>query len=102
MRNLVTVIAAGALTSMFGILAFGADCGNLASLKLKDASVTAAGLVAPGAFAPPQGQQNGPYKDLPAFCRVQVVATPSADSHIEFEVWMPGTGWNGKYFGIGN
>ena len=35
-------------------------------------------------------------------CRVQGVLTPSADSHIEFEVWLPTTGWNGKYLGTGN
>src|SRR5262245_16294153 len=25
-----------------------------------------------------------------------------ADSHIEFEVWLPTSGWNGKYEGVGN
>ena len=30
------------------------------------------------------------------------VLTPSADSHIEFEVWLPVAGWNGKYLGVGN
>ena len=28
--------------------------------------------------------------------------TPSPDSHIEFEVWLPSAGWNGKYLGTGN
>ena len=27
---------------------------------------------------------------------------PSSDSHIEFEVWMPSSGWNGKYLAVGN
>jgi len=47
------------------------------------------------------------YKMLPAFCRVVVEATPSADSSIKIEVWMPengknGAGWNGKLQGQGN
>ena len=34
--------------------------------------------------------------------RVQGLLTPSPDSHIEFEVWLPTAGWNGKYLGTGN
>lgn len=33
---------------------------------------------------------------------MQGVLTPSPDSHIEFEVWLPVSGWNGKYLGVGN
>jgi hypothetical protein len=79
-----------------------ADCEHLTSLKLKDAVITSASTVAAGAFTPSAGPQNGPFKTTPAFCRVQGVSKPSADSEIEFEVWMPVSGWNGKYFGIGN
>jgi feruloyl esterase len=42
------------------------------------------------------------YKDLPAFCRVVAEASPTADSAIKLEVWMPANGWNGKYQGQGN
>ena len=42
------------------------------------------------------------YKKLPAFCRVVVKATPSSDSDIRIEVWMPATGWNGRFRGQGN
>jgi feruloyl esterase len=38
----------------------------------------------------------------PAFCRVAGIITPSSDSQIHFEVWMPETGWNGKFRGTGN
>jgi feruloyl esterase len=30
------------------------------------------------------------------------VITPSPESHIEFEVWLPTSGWNGRYMGVGN
>jgi feruloyl esterase len=39
---------------------------------------------------------------LPAFCRVRITDKPSADSEILTEVWLPLTGWNGRYRGIGN
>ena len=42
------------------------------------------------------------YKKLPEFCRVVAEAKPTADSDIKMEIWMPVTGWNGKFHGIGN
>ncbi|MBZ5602995.1 MAG: tannase/feruloyl esterase family alpha/beta hydrolase [Acidobacteriia bacterium] len=81
---------------------FGADCGALAGLKLKDTTLTASDVAA-GAFAPGPGMGAASlYKDMPAFCRVQGVIKPSGDSNIEFEVWLPESGWNGKYQGVGN
>jgi len=76
------------------------DCGGLAGLKLKDTTITAQEVTA-GAFAPTSGSASL-YKDVPAFCRVQGTIKPSADSDIQFEVWLPVSGWNGKYQGVGN
>ena len=59
-------------------------------------------VVAAGAFVPPSGPKAAIFKNTPEFCRVPGVLTPSADSHIEFEVWLPVAGWNGKYLGVGN
>src|SRR5215831_14909031 len=75
-----------------------ATCESLVSLKLTNTSITAAQVVSAGAFLPP-GQAPNPaimelYKSLRAFCRVQGVMRPSSDSHIEFEVWLPSSGWN--------
>jgi len=82
-------------------------CANLTSLKLANTSITAAQSVAAGAFVPPGSSSPAPsilavYKSLPAFCRVQGVMQPNSDSHIEFEVWLPESGWNGKYLAAGN
>jgi hypothetical protein len=41
-------------------------------------------------------------QSLPAFCRVEGVIEPTTDSGIRFAVWMPTTGWNGRFRGIGN
>ena len=72
-----------------------ATCDSLGSLKLPDTTITSAATVAPGAFTLPASLPS--FKKLPAFCRVQGVIQPSSDSHIEFEVWIPSFGWNGKY-----
>jgi feruloyl esterase len=40
--------------------------------------------------------------NLAVFCRVAGEIKPTKDSGIKFEVWMPASGWNGKFMGIGN
>jgi len=82
-----------------------ATCESLAALKQADTTITAATSVAAGAFTAPVpqlGQAAFDFKKLPAFCRVKGVLRPSADSHIEFEIWLPASGWNGRYEGLGN
>jgi len=84
--------------------AFAASCESLAALSLKDAKVTAVQLVPAGQFSAPgdrEGRAN-PYKSLPAFCRVAATLTPTSDSDIKVEVWLPASGWNGKFQAVGN
>lgn len=45
---------------------------------------------------------NAVFKTAPAFCRVTATLTPTSDSDIKVEVWMPAENWNGKLVGIGN
>ena len=42
------------------------------------------------------------YTGVPAFCKVSLVLTPTPDSFINVELWMPSASWNGKFQGIGN
>ncbi len=82
-------------------------CEGLAGLALSNMKITLAASVPAGAFTPPPSPAPaaGPptsYKDVPTFCRVQAKLTPTADSDIKIEVWMPAAGWNGKYRGLGN
>ena len=42
------------------------------------------------------------FKDLPAFCRVAATLKPTDDSDIKIEVWLPASGWNGKFQAVGN
>lgn len=83
------------------------SCEPLMDTKISEAATIFAGVVAAGGFAGPGGPSGSrdltaPYKSVPAFCRVVVVAKPTADSEIRIEVWMPLAGWNGKLQGIGN
>ncbi|HEX5082070.1 MAG TPA: tannase/feruloyl esterase family alpha/beta hydrolase [Blastocatellia bacterium] len=89
------------LTALGVVSVSAATCEGLADLKLPNTTITSAQSVAAGAFTP-SANAAGPYKDLPAFCRVAGVIKPSSDSEIKFEVWMPSANWNGKFHGIGN
>ena len=40
-------------------------------------------------------------RSLPAFCRVAATLKPTSDSNIRIEVWLPLSGWNGKFMGVG-
>jgi len=85
-----------------------AACEDLMGLDIGAGAITSAQEVAAGAFEEPRspgappGVGGADYSDTPAFCRVQVTLTPSDDSDIKSEIWLPLEGWNGKYVGIGN
>ncbi|MEO8258024.1 MAG: tannase/feruloyl esterase family alpha/beta hydrolase [Acidobacteriota bacterium] len=87
-----------------------ATCESLASLALPNTTISAAQLVAAGAYvAPVQPGRGGAgpgrgnqFADLPAFCRVAASIKPSSDSDIKIELWMPASGWNGKFVLPGN
>ena len=69
--------------------AFAATCEELASIKLENATITTAQTVA----ATP---------DAPAHCSIALTSKPAADSDIHIEVWLPTSGWNGKFQAVGN
>src|SRR5579871_195447 len=89
-----------AATAVYGATSAG-DCDSLKTLALPDTAITATESVAAGAFSLP-GRGGNAAKDLPAFCRVTATIKPTSDSDIKMEVWLPATGWNGKYQGVGN
>ena len=75
-----------------------------ASLALPNSTVTSAKAVAAGAFMPPGGGAAAARAaaDLPVLCRVALTITPTSDSDIRSEIWLPLSGWNGKYLQVGN
>ncbi|HTW22808.1 MAG TPA: tannase/feruloyl esterase family alpha/beta hydrolase [Candidatus Baltobacteraceae bacterium] len=110
-RRAASVLSAALLGSVvFGAApAHAASCESLTSLSLPDATVTKAELVAAGAFVPPPRVGPPPpidfgpvdYSHVPAFCRVSATLKPTSDSDIKIEVWLPVSGWNGKYEAVG-
>src|SRR5260370_18674605 len=90
---LLSLMASGAMPAL------ARTCEDLARIALPGATITTAQSVPAGTFTPPEGKA---IEHLPAFCRVAGVIKPTGDSQIQFEVWMPTAGWNGKFQGIGN
>jgi feruloyl esterase len=77
--------------------------GDAASCAALAGQSVAADTVIQSAEYLPQGGMIGTTKISVPFCRAIGVATPTSDSHIGFEVWLPPvTGWNGKFQGIGS
>jgi feruloyl esterase len=90
-----------------GSPALAASCESLTSVSLPNVKITSAASVEPGAFVPPSpGGTNTAastvFANLPVFCRVSATLTPSSDSDIKIEVWLPVSRWNGKFQAVGN
>ncbi len=97
-RKLAAVLVLGVATLGAGQAA-ARPCENLGSLKLSDTTITVAQSIPAGNYTAPNGEV---FKNMPAFCRVAATLTPTSDSEIGIEVWMPESGWNGKFEGVGN
>jgi feruloyl esterase len=74
-----------------------ASCESLARNALPNIKIKLAAPVAAGQFSPAQG---APVFIAPAFCRIVATLSPSADSEIGMELWLPQL-WNGKFLAIG-
>ena len=74
--------------------AVAAPCESLAELALPETTIASAATVAAGMLAP----TGGVPLDMPAVCRVVAVTEPA----VNFEVWLPVEGWNGKFHVSGN
>jgi feruloyl esterase len=81
-----------------GTPAMASPCTNLQSLQLHHTTITSAADNTTGVFVAPG---SAPITGLPPFCRVTATLTPSSDSSIKIEVWLPETGWNGRFLGTG-
>ncbi|HEY2017115.1 MAG TPA: tannase/feruloyl esterase family alpha/beta hydrolase, partial [Bryobacteraceae bacterium] len=84
MTALTVILALASVTP-----AVAASCESLKSLSLPNTTITAAETVAAG-------------QSSVAYCRVAATLKPTADSDIAVEVWLPASGWNGKYQAVGN
>lgn len=85
----------GAIT--FADQAEAASCKDLITAKLANAKVTSAVSLS-GKVTGPDGKV---YANLPSFCSVSILATPTTDSAINILLWMP-KNWSGRFEGTGN
>src|SRR5262249_26204262 len=80
-------------------------CESLTQMSVTNGRVLSAASVAAGAFTPPNSANanaTASFATLPAFCRATLKLTPSSDSDINAEVWLPQSGWNHKLQASGN
>ncbi|MET0659050.1 MAG: tannase/feruloyl esterase family alpha/beta hydrolase [Steroidobacteraceae bacterium] len=109
------VAVLGSLLVVCSVSARAADCATAAKVQVPHTTITAAQLIAAGEAAKlpevdaglkQRAQMMGgfmePTPPTPAFCRVRGVIRPAATSDIKFEVWLPVSGWNERYWGVGN
>ena len=100
--NTVFAVAFAILCVSFACAAGAASCEDLAKFPVTDGKITSAVAVAENAAIPlppfPMSL-NAPA----SFCRVAVTLTPTSDSEIMAEVWLPDPEkWNGNFLGSGN
>ena len=94
--SVLTALAAGALH----LPAAAQSCEALTNLALDGGRVTLA-MTVPGPTL--LGADGKTYTGIPPFCKISAIATPTPDSLINIEVWLPQQAdWNGRFQGIGN
>jgi Tannase and feruloyl esterase len=102
----VAALAVGGTGTTPRVAAAGSiGCESLGQLRLANGTLISAEPVQAGAFTPqpsPTTSAAGAFKALPAFCRVTLRLTPTSDSDIRVEVWLPSSGWNRKVQAVGN
>lgn len=81
-------------------------CKLLATVTLPGGKISASEVVGAGQFSIGRPSMLPDFaqrlKTAPAFCRVRMVATPSRQSQVGIELWLPLRGWNGRFLGTGN
>jgi feruloyl esterase len=85
------------LPTLLLTMAIAAPCESLQTLVLADTTIVSATVVPEGPFTPPTAGPTAKPLRVPAACRV-VGRVPPA---VNFEVWMPASGWNGKFQAVG-
>ena len=82
------------------------NCEALGKLSLPQMTISLAQSTAADTFTPPVPDWAKAFmhpKPVPAaFCRVVGHLHPTGDSDIKFEVWLPASGWSGRYESVGN
>lgn len=86
-----------------------ANCTRLAHSVFAGTTITSAAIV-PADSPMPRGRFESPGMNIagrpadtirnPAFCRIRAVIRPGPQSAVGSEIWLPLTGWNGRFLHI--
>ncbi|HNP34802.1 MAG TPA: tannase/feruloyl esterase family alpha/beta hydrolase [Woeseiaceae bacterium] len=85
-----------------GTPTFSARCSALTDLALEAGKIVAANWTEESPFSDLSDDPNGPTTPIPAHCTVRAKMTPTSNSDINIEIWLPADGWNGRFLGVGN
>lgn len=102
---MINLIAAAAIAATVSTI----PCEDLTKLELADTTITSAEIIPTGVFVWPDIRQSAflaeekyEPKHLTQHCRVTMTLTPTVDSSITVEMWLPESNWNGKLLAVGN
>ncbi len=108
-RHLVSLISTAALSLTLVTLdaapvRAASPCVNLQGMSLVDGTITSAtDITAPYTTTASSGTAMITVSAPFPFCRVTATLTPTPDSDINMEIWLPSAAnWNGKFLGVGN
>ena len=85
------------LTTVLLAMNLAASCESLQAIALPETTILSAALVPEGPFTPPSAPPTAKPIRMSAACRVVGRVQPA----VNFEVWMPAGGWNGKFQAVG-
>ena len=98
MRNHLLPLVA-ALFVLGGVL-HAENCEHLLKSALPQAAIIIAKVEPSGELS--ISDSSTELSGLPPFCRVVAKLTPTQDSDIGMELWLPLSNWNGKYLAVGS
>ncbi|MCD7972913.1 MAG: tannase/feruloyl esterase family alpha/beta hydrolase [Candidatus Azobacteroides sp.] len=101
MKNLVFTLFFTALT-FIPLMGASADEWHkkFSGLNLPGVTIDEVTVISDSVFTLPG--KNFYYTDLPPFLRVLLTSRPTDESAIGIEIWLPLSGWNGRFMGTGN
>jgi feruloyl esterase len=104
----VKILAATAFAFLLAVLIpdqlvdAGGSCPDLSHFVLPNATIALAQTIEAGSLTLPTPTSSEQMRTLPRFCRVAATLKPTSDSDINMELWLPSSGWNGKFQAVGN
>jgi len=77
------------------------SCESLVSFTFANTTINSATSVPGGPYVAPDAWHLA-FANLPPSCQVSATMTPTSDSSIKVQVWMPTQRYTGRYLGTGN